>query len=100
VTTPDYVPIACDLYSELEVLADRRAEVVAESETAAGALERVRGRLLDLVTRDGAEYLLLGREQAESLSLRLDRLRSLARPDGTLLWRQDPGACETASTNN
>lgn len=89
-TTPDYLPIACDLYSELEVLADRRAEVIAESVTAAGTLEQVRGRVLDLVTREGAEYLLLGREPAEPLPLRLDRLRSLARPDGVLLWRQDP----------
>jgi transcriptional antiterminator Rof (Rho-off) len=93
--TPDYVPIACDLYSELEVLADRRTEVIAEAETAAGTLQQVRGRVLDLVTRDGAEYLLLARESAESLPLRLDRLRRLSDPDGVPLWRQDPGACET-----
>lgn len=92
-TTPDYVPIACDLYSELEVLADRRAEVIAESQTASGTLEQDRGRVVDLVTRDGAEYLMLAREPAEPVALRLDRLRSLARPDGTLLWRQDPDTC-------
>jgi transcriptional antiterminator Rof (Rho-off) len=93
--TPDYLPIPCDLYSELEVLADRRAAVTAESETAAGTRERVQGRVLDLVTRDGAEYLLLGCESAETMPLRLDRLRCLSGPDGILLWCQDPGTCET-----
>ena len=94
-TTPDYVPISCDRYSELEVLADRRAEVIAECETAAGDLEQVRGRVLDLVTRNGAEYLLLGHEPADAAPLRLDRLRSLARPDGAPIWRREPDACQT-----
>ena len=98
-TTSDYVPIACDLYSELEVLADRRAEVIAESETPMGTLEQVRGRVVDLLTRDGAEYLLLGGEPAEPVPLRLDRLRSLARPDGTPLWRREPDTCQTPSSN-
>ena len=98
--TPDYLPIACDLYSELEVLADRRTEVIAEAETAAGMVEKVRGRVLDLVTRDGAEYLLLARESAETLPLRLDRLRSLSNPDGIPFWRQDPDASGTDATTN
>jgi Rho-binding antiterminator len=94
VTTPDYRPIACDRYSELELLAMRRARVVALLRGGDGALERHAGRALDLVTRDGAEYLVLARSGADSALLRLDRLLELADPDGTLIWCQNPDASQ------
>lgn len=93
-TTPEYRPIACDRYSELELLAMRRARVVALLRGDDGALERHAGRALDLVTREGAEYLVLDRSGADSVLLRLDRLLELADPDGISIWCQNPDASQ------
>ena len=86
--TTDYLPIDCDQHSVLELLAIRRARVVAEARLADGAVRRLRAQVRDVITRDGAEYLILSDQAGKSISVRLDRLLGLSSPDGEGLWRQ------------
>lgn len=86
--TTDYVSIDCDQHSELERLAMRRARVSVRWLPPGEAGQTTQGVVIDVLTRAGAEYLvLLGPEGNES-SIRLDRLLSLSAPGGGLLWRQ------------
>jgi len=74
-----YVPIDCDQHSVLELLAMRRTAVIAEAHL--GAVEPpvfVSGEALDVLTRDGAEYPVLLQRGGNTVSIRLDRLRSLS----------------------
>ena len=86
--TSDYVPIDCDQHSVLELLAMRCVQVVAEARLADGRVRQLRAQVRDLITRDGAEYLILCDQAGESLSIRLDHLLGLSTPDGDRLWRQ------------
>ncbi len=73
-TTTDYRPIACASYSELEVLALRGTSVELRLH---GPAQTLRGRIRDLLSERGVEYLLL--QQADGLvrRVRLDRLISV-----------------------
>jgi transcriptional antiterminator Rof (Rho-off) len=83
----DYRPINCDQHSGLEVLALRRTAVVIDSRGGRGERESYTGQIVDLLTRDGAEYLVV--EMAgERQQLRLDRLLEIRDPDGQSLWSQ------------
>jgi Rho-binding antiterminator len=86
--TTDYQPIACDRYSELEVLASRRATVVARFVDPGGTEGTCRGQVVDLLTRDGAEHLAVRVEGGETRLLRLDRLLEMRGVDGSPVWRQ------------
>ena len=86
--TTDYLPIDCDQHSILELLAMRRTQVVAKIKLADGSFRQLRAQVDDVLTRDGAEYLILSDQAGESLSIRLDHLLGLSTPDGERLWRQ------------
>ena len=86
--TTDYRPIDCDQHSVLELLAMRRTQVVAEASLPDGGVRQLRAQVRDVLTRDGAEYLVLCDPAGESISLRLDHLLGLSTPDGERLWRQ------------
>ena len=86
--TTDYLPIDCDQHSILELLAMRRTQVVARIKLAHGGVQQLRAQVDDVLTRDGAEYLILSDQAGESLSIRLDHLLGLSAPDGERLWRQ------------
>ena len=86
--TTDYLPIDCDQHSILELLAMRRTQVVAKIKLADGGFRQLRAQVDDVLTRDGAEYLILSDQAGESLSIRLDHLQGLSTPDGERLWRQ------------
>jgi len=86
--TTDYVPIDCDQHSVLELLAMRRPRVSVQSKSPQGTVSVVEAIVSDVLTRDGAEYLILLGPADKELSIRLDRLLSLSAPDGRLFWRQ------------
>lgn len=86
--TTDYLPIDCDQHSILELLAMRRTQVVAKIKLADGGVQQLRAQVDDVLTRDGAEYLILSDQAGEWLSIRLDHLLGLSTPDGERLWRQ------------
>ena len=83
----DYRPIACSQYSELEVLALQRVRVTLVGTDEAGAEVVLTGTIVDLVTRDHAEYLVL-ENTAGRHSLRLDRLDEIRDGEARVLWRQ------------
>lgn len=82
VTTTDYRPVSCDLHSELELLAMRRARVRLDARLPDGELRDLDCRVLDVRTRDGAEYLELQDAAGRCLSCRLDALRAIRLEDG------------------
>ena len=86
--TTDYRPIDCDQHSVLELLAMRRTQVVAEASSPDGGVQQLRGQVRDVLTRDGAEYLVLSDQAGKSISVRLDHLLGLSTRDGERLWRQ------------
>ena len=65
-----YVPIACSLHDHLEAAATLGQPVSLRYLTPEGEAETRDERIVDLPTRQGAEYLKL----ASGLELRLDRI--------------------------
>ena len=86
--TTDYVPIDCEHHSLLELLATRRPRVIVQSRRPEGRVSVVEATVCDVLTRDGAEYLILRDQGDQEFSIRLDRLLSLSGPDGGPIWRQ------------
>jgi len=82
VTTTEYRPISCDLHSQYELLAMRQARVSLDALLPAGAVQGLMCRVLDVRTRNGAEYLELQSAAGERFSCRLDRVRGMRLADG------------------
>ena len=80
--TTDYVPVSCDLHSEFELLAMRRAPIRLDARLAEGEVRGLECRVLDVQTRDGAEYLELEDRGGRRLCCRLDRVRGIRLDDG------------------
>ncbi len=74
-----YRPISCSLHSEYELLAMRCAPVTVHYRDETGAGHHFRGRIVDLLTRDGAEFMRLESERG-TLEVRLDRIVRLRGP--------------------
>lgn len=90
--TTDYRPIACDQHSLLEVFALRRLAVEVDALNEAGEAITLNGTVIDLVTRDRAEYLVLQVPGGEApVPVRLDRLRRITEPATGVVWRQYSG---------
>ncbi|TWG90094.1 hypothetical protein L599_003500000320 [Luteimonas sp. J16] len=69
--TPALVqPASCNLLDVIEATATRRAPALVEFIDEGGALRRLHARVLDVVTRDGAEHVRLGSGEW----VRLDRI--------------------------
>ena len=77
-TTTDYRPIACDVHSEYELLAMRGALIDARQ---ADGAELRRVRVIDVVIRDRAEYLVVQPEHGDPEHWRLDQIRGLQAVD-------------------
>lgn len=65
-----YVPIDCSIYDRLEALATLRRRSVIAHRTPEGDVARVEARIVDVYTRDGAEWITLD----DGAVLRLDAL--------------------------
>ena len=78
-TTTDYQPISCDSHSEYELLAIRRSWVLLDAESPEGKVQALRCQVVDVQTRDQAEYLEVLTEGGARRRFRLDRLSKLAR---------------------
>jgi transcriptional antiterminator Rof (Rho-off) len=88
VTTTDYRPIGCDAHSALEVLAMRRTEAVVGFVDAQARPGRLEGRVVDVFTRAGAEYLRVLCRDGSGVEIRLDRLHVITSPAGEEMWCQ------------
>lgn len=69
-TSAPYEPISCAVHDRLEALAVKGKKVVLTYRNPLGETDRVRSRILDIFTSEGAEYLLLENGQR----IRLDRI--------------------------
>jgi transcriptional antiterminator Rof (Rho-off) len=87
--TTDYRPIGCDQHSVLELLAMRQAHVEAHFLRSTGNAATLSGQVIDVLTRDRAEFLVLLDSAGGQHPVRLDRLRALFDLDGAELWRQE-----------
>lgn len=70
----EYQPIACGLHSEYELLAMHRAVVEL---TPCGEAACMSGRVVDVVTRQGAEFMVLELADGSRQDVRLDHIRQL-----------------------
>lgn len=72
-----YKPVSCGLHSEYELLAMHRSRVRLSCMSDEKPLQTVEGKVMDVVTREKAEYLLLEIEGTEVISIRLDKIKHL-----------------------
>lgn len=78
----EYQPIACALHSEYESLAMARTTVQARWRDNNGHTRETIGRVVDVRTRNGEEFMVLAREHGQAMEIRLDRIETVA-PQGT-----------------
>ena len=69
-----YQPIDCGLHSEYELLAMRRRWVTLGF----SGEQMIEGRVVDVFTLKGAEYLRLQLTDGENLDIRLDHIREIS----------------------
>ena len=67
-----YEPVSCDYHDELEAAAMHRKEVELEFELD-GVTQKERGRVEDLYTSDGAEFIRFAADSGK-LEIRLDHI--------------------------
>jgi Rho-binding antiterminator len=70
-----YEPVSCDYHDQLEAAAMHKTPVELEFDLG-GVAQRERGRVEDVYTADGAEFIRFATED-ESLEIRLDHIISM-----------------------
>lgn len=81
-TTNDYRPIDCGLYSQYEVYILRRTCLRVDADTPEGSLRGLPCVATDLQTREGAEFIRLQAAAGKTHWVRLDRLLSVTPVEG------------------
>ncbi len=76
-TTTDYRPIDCELYSQYEVYILHRTPLLVDMATPEGMLHGIHCTATDLQTRDGGEFICLRGPAGETRWVRLDGLLSV-----------------------
>ncbi|WP_456407327.1 Rho-binding antiterminator [Thiolapillus sp.] len=72
-----YIPIDCGLHSEYELLAMHRRRVILRFD-AGKEMRELEGKVVDVLTRNQAEYLRLLLEEGGTLDIRLDKIREIS----------------------
>lgn len=70
-----YEPVSCDYHDQLEAAAMHKSEVELEFELA-GVTQHERGKIEDVYTADGAEFVRFASESGP-LEIRLDHIISM-----------------------
>ena len=70
----EYRPVDCGLHSEYELLAMHGSEIRLSYVSEQGEMLQEEGRVVDVLTRDKAEYLVLSHQARTPLEVRLDRI--------------------------
>ena len=86
----DYELIDCDQHSVLELLAMHRTAATVHYDNSHGETEHCEGRIVDVLTRDRAEFLAVEDVGGRRSEFRLDLIRMIRGRDGATLWRQNP----------
>lgn len=71
----NYTPISCALHSEYELMAMHRQRVEIQLSE---STEKLVGRVVDISTRNGVEYMDLLADDGQRKELRLDNIKSLS----------------------
>ncbi|MCG8427118.1 MAG: Rho-binding antiterminator [Chromatiales bacterium] len=71
----DYTPIPCAIHSEYELLAMHRSSV----EIICSDKSTQKGKVIDIVTSQGAEYLVLETADGQQQRIRLDHIFEVKR---------------------
>jgi Rho-binding antiterminator len=71
-----YEPVSCDYHDELEAAAMHKTEVELEFDLE-GVTQKERGRVEDVFTADGAEFIRFASESG-SIEIRLDHIISMS----------------------
>ena len=74
-TEERYEPVSCDYHDELEAAAMHKSEVELEFDLN-GVAQKQRGRIADVYTADGAEFVKFESEKGP-LEIRLDQIISM-----------------------
>lgn len=82
-----YEPVSCDYHDELEAAAMHKQDVDLEFDLE-GVTQRERGKIEDVYTRDGAEFVKFA-SNSGPLDIRLDHIISLKNSDGQSLKNGD-----------
>lgn len=82
-----YEPVSCDYHDELEAAAMHKQDVELEFDLE-GVTQRERGKIEDVYTRDGAEFVKFA-SNGGPLDIRLDHIISLKNSDGQSLKSGD-----------
>ncbi len=72
----EYQPISCGLHSEYELFAMHRQKISLVFVNERGEKQHMKGQVLDVQTKNGAEYLCVKGEASEQQRIRLDRIQS------------------------
>ncbi len=70
-----YEPVSCDYHDQLEAAAMHKQEVELEFDLE-GVIQKERGRIADVYTADGAEFVKFESPRGE-VDIRLDRIISM-----------------------
>jgi len=81
-TEERYEPVSCDYHDELEAAAMHKNAVELEFDLA-GVVQRSRGRVADVYTAEGAEWIRFVCDDGSPLEIRLDHIISMALDDGS-----------------
>jgi Rho-binding antiterminator len=73
-TDKDYKPVSCDYHDELEAASMHKKDVELEFQSD-GVAKRERGKIADVYTADGAEFVKLEAPKG-SVNIRLDQITS------------------------
>jgi Rho-binding antiterminator len=73
--TEKYEPVSCDYHDQLEAAAVKKQNVELEFQ-AQGVVQRERGKIADVYSADGAEFVKLEADQGSSVRIRLDQIVS------------------------
>jgi Rho-binding antiterminator len=71
-----YQPVSCDYHDQLEAAAMHKSQVELEFELD-GVPQRDRGRVEDVYTADGAEFIRFASDSGGPLEIRLDHIISM-----------------------
>ena len=74
-TEERYEPVSCDYHDELEAAAMHKKEVELEFDLE-GVAQKQRGRIADVYTADGAEFVKFDSDSGQ-ITIRLDQIISM-----------------------
>lgn len=75
-TTERYEPVSCDYHDQLEAAAMHKQNVELEFDLD-GVTQRERGKIADVYTANGAEFIRFVSDDREPLEIRLDQIISM-----------------------